>query len=167
MIAVDNNPLSMSEKRGFKHFMKVAVPLFAPPSRKTITKLMDCKFETLSEKIKIDLEKIKQVCLTTDCWTDFNTKTFMGLTVHYPKNAVIISINLGAFPLQERHTSDYLGQQLIRLCTQRKILKSSVTTVITDDAPNIVGAACNTFGSSHHIGCFAHSIQLIPQNAIE
>ena len=128
---------------------------------------MDCKFATLSAKVKNDLKKIKNVPLTTDSWTDFITKIFLGLTVHYSENTVIVTINLGAFPLEERHTSDYLEQQLNTLCTDWNILKETVSAVITDNVPNIVKAVCNMFRSSHNFGCFVHSIQLVPQSAIE
>ena len=56
MIAVDDMPLMTTEKRGFLKFAKVASSLYKPPSRTTITRLMDAKYKTLSDKLKADLK---------------------------------------------------------------------------------------------------------------
>ncbi|KAK8669740.1 hypothetical protein V6N13_107164 [Hibiscus sabdariffa] len=40
MVIVDELPLSFVEREGFRHFCKIAVPSFVPPSRATITR--DC-----------------------------------------------------------------------------------------------------------------------------
>lgn len=52
MIAADDMPLMTTERRGFKKFLKVVVPRYTPPSRKTITRYMDAKYDTLSSKVK-------------------------------------------------------------------------------------------------------------------
>ncbi|KAK8693879.1 hypothetical protein V6N13_071446 [Hibiscus sabdariffa] len=40
MVVVDELPFSFVEREGFRHFCKIAVPSFVPPSRATITR--DC-----------------------------------------------------------------------------------------------------------------------------
>ncbi|KAL4366731.1 hypothetical protein GQ457_05G015310 [Hibiscus cannabinus] len=38
MVVVDELPFSFVERKGFRHFCKIAVPSFVPPSRATITR---------------------------------------------------------------------------------------------------------------------------------
>lgn len=84
MIAVDDMPLLTSERSGFQKFAKVAAPLYKPPSRKTVTRLLDAKYETLSDSVKQKLKNVKHISLTADNWTEKNTsKSYLGLTVHY------------------------------------------------------------------------------------
>ncbi|KAK3928033.1 Zinc finger BED domain-containing protein 4 [Frankliniella fusca] len=48
-----NLPLSLSDGEGFKYFVSKAVPLWKPPSRRTITGLMEDKFEVLSSMLAV------------------------------------------------------------------------------------------------------------------
>ncbi|XP_029672945.1 zinc finger BED domain-containing protein 1-like, partial [Formica exsecta] len=84
MIAKDNLPFAIVEKEGFKTFMRIVAPLYKIPSRKKITSLVEEKYEFLSGMIKTQFSNIKNLCLTTDIWTDtLNTKSFLGLTAHF------------------------------------------------------------------------------------
>ena len=55
------------ECRGFKQFIKTAAPHYKPPSRRTLTRNVDVKYETL--KVKAELVKVKSLCLTSDTRT--------------------------------------------------------------------------------------------------
>lgn len=66
MIAKDNLPFRIVEKEGFQTFMNTVLPLYKIPSRKSITHLMEEKYEPLSSMIKVQLSKIKYLSLTTD-----------------------------------------------------------------------------------------------------
>jgi len=84
MIAKDNMPLNAIEKPGLLKLLKVTVPLYKPPKRKHLTKLMDQKFEAMVVIVKIQLNKIKCMSLTADIWTDSHTTTsYLGITAHY------------------------------------------------------------------------------------
>ena len=47
------------------------------------------------------------------------------------------------------------------------MLRSSISAIITDNAVDIVKAVNDTFGRSLHIACLAHTIQLVPNVAME
>ncbi|KYN28701.1 hypothetical protein ALC57_01877 [Trachymyrmex cornetzi] len=49
MISVDKMVLSTVENKGFRYLMKITVPLYKPPSRKTITKLIEAQYRSLKE----------------------------------------------------------------------------------------------------------------------
>lgn len=69
MIAKDNLPFNTVEKEGFKYFIKIAVPLYKTPGRKTITTLIEEKYVVLSNIMKVKLSSVEYLCLTTDAWT--------------------------------------------------------------------------------------------------
>ncbi|XP_033218472.1 uncharacterized protein LOC117173933 [Belonocnema kinseyi] len=115
-----------------------------------------------------DLSLKPSESLNTHNWTDRNTnKSYLGLTVHYPEPSSIKSVELECFPLNESHTSDCLCTQLDNLCQEWNILRSSISSVITDNAANIVKAIHDMFGKSLHLPCLAPTIQLIPELAME
>ena len=170
IIASDNMPLQTPENRGFRKFAATACPLFKIPSRKTLTRMMDAKYESLSYKVKITLANVQHLSLRTDCWTESKaTKTYMALTVHYPLEGSpsIVSTSLGCFPLNESHTVLYLGTELQKLCTEWNISKSKITSFTTDNGSNVIKAIGDSFGESLRIPCFAHSLQLVPECAIK
>ena len=158
--------------------MQVVAPLYKPPSRKTITSMLDSKYATLSAKVKADLENIESLSLTTDCWTEMgHSKSYMGVTVHYPHSNLpkIVSINLGCFPLDNNHTDNYLSSELAKICTEWNIKKNVIVAIVTDNAANAVKSVKDFFDIekendlmiNQHIPCFAHTVQLVPGNAIK
>lgn len=70
MIAKDNMPLSTTEKPGFVYCMSKAAPMYKIPSRKTVTKLLQGKYDVLSSLVKSKLASIQFMSITADIWTD-------------------------------------------------------------------------------------------------
>ncbi|KAJ8915340.1 hypothetical protein NQ315_008226 [Exocentrus adspersus] len=134
MIAKDNLPLNRVENEGFRYFMGTVAPLYKPPSRKTISNLIDNKYDVLSGIIKIKLSVVSSVTLTTDVWTEtMNTKSFLGITCHFYADNQLHSITIGVHELSERHTSDYLEECLRSVMTDWNISVENVTAVVTDN----------------------------------
>jgi len=76
MIVKDGLPLSMTEKQGFKEYCKIATPHFKLPSRRTICRMLDNKYEIIENAFKKVLSSRAYVTLTTDVWTDtMNSKS--------------------------------------------------------------------------------------------
>lgn len=81
MMAKDNMLLNTPDKEGFQFFMKTVAPHYKLGGRKMFTKLIDQKYEVLSDAFKSKLEKVSNFVLTTNVWTDtLNTKSFLGIT---------------------------------------------------------------------------------------
>lgn len=168
MITVDNLPLWTTEKRGFKKFIQSVAPLYKPPSRKTITTLIDHKYSTLSSKVQAELASIQHLSLTTDAWTETKTtQSYLGVTVHYLKELSMKAVNIGAFPLNERHTGEYISDQLSLICEKWNIKEGSIVAVVTDNGANMVKSVSLAFGKKKHLSCFSHTLQLIPTKAME
>ena len=170
MIVADNMPLQIPENRRFRKFAATACPLYKLPSRKTLTRMMDAKYESLGDRVKITLANVQHLSFTTDCWTESKTtKTHMALIVHYPleDSSTIGSTNLGCFPFNESHTGLYLGTELQKLCTEWNISKSEITSFKTDNGSNVIKAIGDSFGEALRVPCFAHALQLVPECAMQ
>lgn len=162
MIAKDNLSFNTVEKKGFQYLMKMTVPLYKVPGRKTIITLMEEKYDFLTNIMKIKLSTVKHLCITTDIWTDtLNTRSYLGMTVHFAANGKLTSVIIGVTELSERHTSDYLAQWLSQICTEWHIQTDNVVAVVTDNGANIVKAVNDIFGKSKHLPCFAHTLNLV------
>lgn len=84
MIVKDDFPLRLTEKTGFRTFMKAAQPLYQIPSEPNITKKIELKYDELREKFGDILTNAESICLTTDIWTHSSTmKSYLGVTAHY------------------------------------------------------------------------------------
>ncbi|XP_066596242.1 E3 SUMO-protein ligase ZBED1-like [Prorops nasuta] len=151
MLAKDNMPYQTVEKEG-----------------KTITKLMEEKYDVLSTMIKNNLSKVENLSLTTDIWTDpLNTRSYLGVTSHYIVNSKHKSVTIGVTELTERHTSDYIESWFLDIINDWKIKSDSIVVVVSDSGANIKKAIKDAFGSEKHLSCIAHTLNLIPAKVIE
>ncbi|CAD0205153.1 unnamed protein product [Chrysodeixis includens] len=167
MICKDHQPFSIVENEGFRTLMKTVAPQYKLPSRTTLRRWLDDKYEVISETIKTMLSSIEDITLTTDIWSDtLNMKSFLGITAHFGIDIELHSVTLGVYELGERHTSDYLSEILVKVCQDWRIDQENVTAVVTDNAANIVKAIELTFGKRKHIPCFAHTLNLAAEGTM-
>lgn len=167
MIVKDNLPLNTTEKEGFKHLMKNISPLYKIPGRKCMTKLIDDKYEALSLVVKNRFNKIENITLTSDIWTEtMNTKSFLGVTAHFYFHEQIHSIIIGVVELSENHTAEYIGDCLMSICEEWNIPLDKITSVVTDNGSNMVKAVSNVFGKNKHLPCFAHTLDLVASKIV-
>lgn len=142
MLCKDGEPIYMVEHKGFLHLMKTLAPQYKVPTRKTMKKYIEEKYDVMTTLIK-DRLKGKKCTLTTDIWTDNGMESYLSLTVHYfDGNEGIESSTLGVTPMTERHTSEYLAEQLTTWCNEWGISPKTdnVTAVVTDNSANIFKA---------------------------
>lgn len=167
MIAKDNMPLHTVEKEGFQAFVKTLMPLYKIPSCKTVIHLLLEKYKCLSSIVKDELHSAKNICLTTDVWTDsLNTKSFLGITSHL-KNKKYKSVTIGVTELVERHTTENLQQWLQDIISEWNIQLEHIVVITSDNGANIKKAIIDGFGADKHFPCFAHTLNLVPSRIIE
>lgn len=169
MLVKDNMPLSSIEKDGFNYFMKKALPMYTVPSRKTITKLISSKYDALCVQIKNKLSLVESTSLTTDIWTNtINTKSYLGMTVHFLSlcKLKLESVTLGVLELDEYHTSENIVRWLNNSLKTWGIDKRKIFLVVTDNGSNIKNIVYECFGKDKHLPCFAHTLNLVVQNAL-
>lgn len=168
MIAKDHLPFRVVEKEGYRIFMNGILPLYQIPSRKTITHLIEEKYDILSYMIKTQLSEVKYVSLTTDIWTEsLNTRSFLGLTAHFLVEEQHKSIVIGVVEMTERHQSEYLKMSLLNLIDNWNINIENILAVVSDNAANIKKAIIDAFGADKHLPCFAHTLNLVPGKIID
>lgn len=102
MIAKDGLPLNTVEKAGFNYLMKVVAPLYKVPARKTITHMIDDKYDILSTQLKLKIQEVEALSLTADVWTDpHNSQSYLGLTGHCIHENKLMSIIFGVTALTD------------------------------------------------------------------
>ncbi|XP_046753163.1 E3 SUMO-protein ligase ZBED1-like [Diprion similis] len=148
--------------------MKKVAPLYHIPSRKINTKLIEQKYQVLSNLVKIQLSGIDHLTLTTDVWTDtLNTKSFLGITAHFVSEGELVSIVIGVTELNERHTAENLGWWLLKITSDWNIKNESILAIVTDNASNITKAITDVFGSDKQLPCFVDTLNLVASRIIE
>ncbi|XP_075147197.1 E3 SUMO-protein ligase ZBED1-like [Haematobia irritans] len=168
MVVKDNLPLQTPQKEGFQLFCKKLQPLYKPPSVITFVQNLNKKYGELSGKVKKELETVDSVCLTTDLWTHKHTmQGYLGLTAHYLLGTNIKSVELGAYPMDERKTIENLRVRLREICDSWGLHDEKISAILSDGGANVKGAIRQEFGNFKHISCFAHSINNIGQRVID
>lgn len=164
MICKEYHPFSLVDDTEFKKFVALLCPGYKLPSRKTLSKsLLPQMYTDLLGQVKTKLADAVAVSLTTDSWTSINNQSFMAITVHFiNSNSVLCSNLLGCFEFTERHTSINLAAMLRSQCKEWNI-ESKLMAIVTDNAANVTAAANEV---SNHIGCYAHTLNLIVKSAI-
>ncbi|OXU19649.1 hypothetical protein TSAR_000963 [Trichomalopsis sarcophagae] len=168
MIAKDKIPYSTVENEGFETFVKYVAPLFKVPSRLTVTRLMQNKYDVLSEIIKTELSTVQSISLTADIWTDtLNNKSYIGVTYHYIFGNKHKSIMIGVTELTDHHTADNIKSWLLTIVQDWHINMDSIVAFVSDNAANIKKAIIDEFGIDKWLPCLTHTLNLIPAKLIK
>uniref|UniRef100_A0A3Q3FFT6 BED-type domain-containing protein n=1 Tax=Labrus bergylta TaxID=56723 RepID=A0A3Q3FFT6_9LABR len=164
MIALDLQPFSIVEDKGFRQYTKELNPNYVLPSRKTLSNsIIPELYRRTHEKVQERVDKAEAVCLTTDCWTSRTTTSFMSVTCHFISDFQNVSVLLDCLEMSDRHTADNLAEQLLRVAREWNIVHK-VVACVSDNAANVVKAIQNT--GWPHLFCFAHTLNLIVHSGI-
>jgi hypothetical protein len=168
MIVRDGLPIDIVEGEGFLNLMKTLEPRIGIPSRKTITKMIDDRFDLLKRHVQTWLRSVEWLSLTSDIWTDtLNTKAYLALTAHFVCDNKMRNIILGVREMVTTHTSANIQNLIEHVLLEWNINKEKVVAFITDNGANMVKAGRDTFGKNKQIFCFAHTLNLVVKDAIE
>lgn len=169
MICKDSQPFQIVENEGFLNLMKTACPLYKVPSRFTLKRMLDTKYDIIREHFKGKLQNVSGLTLTTDIWTDtMQTRSFLGVTVLFcNEEDNLESVSLGVYDLTQSHTAEYIANTLLKICEEWNIESNKIMAVVTDAGANIVKAIEIAFGRSRHIPCYAHMLNLVAQKSID
>lgn len=85
MIALDNEPLSLVERIGFKRLMEKAVPQYKIPGRTYMTeKIIPDIYNRICSKIEASISRATTISVTSDIWTcQRNNESFLSFTGHW------------------------------------------------------------------------------------
>ena len=173
----DGLPLYTIEKAGYQHMMSVLERRYDIPSRKTLARKVETKYENaqkcLQDYIKKELDSKKSFfcSLTTDMWSSNTTDPYMAVTMHYvTEDWDLQSKLLQCAYIPGSHTGDMLADALMECLCEWGLAKTTnissefgaslpcVSGVVTDNGANIVKACSNL--QVNKIPCFGHCLNL-------
>ncbi|KZS02545.1 Uncharacterized protein APZ42_000377, partial [Daphnia magna] len=159
-------PLSLVEEKNFREFVLHIDPRLTIPCRNTMTHtILPNLYREAKAKLVKELEGIKQVALTTDCWTSINNEGYMTVTVHYLSDKLkMVSRVLNTIMIEESHTAVNLAKELRKIVTEWNLM-NKISAVVTDNAANIVKAVSD-INNWRHVPCFAHTLSLAVKDAV-
>lgn len=164
LICMNQLPLSFCSSSGFLQFMAVVEPNYRAIKEEALKKRLHFYKSTVEEKIRNNLKAVKSVVCTSDCWSSLAQHSYITITAHALNNDWSpMSFTLTTQEMEERHTALNIADKLENVFFSWEI-KDKVTTVITDNAKNVVNAVqllSNTTNNNiSDVTCAAHSLQL-------
>lgn len=136
-----NLPLSLVEHSAFRDFMKECVPKWEPMSTKKLKNVIIASFKgNVRSTIYEKLQKIKDLSLTIDGWSDRRGRGFLGITCHFIDEKMAPQTYLIDFVrMKSPHTSENIQRQTEYVLDSYNI-KEKVFRIITDNASNMIKA---------------------------
>lgn len=161
MCARDLRPLNIVEGGGFKDFCKELNPSYEVPCRTTIAKYVSLSYDLM----KSDLVKIMSsqpgISLTTDHWTSLATEGYITVTGHFiDENWNYNNCVLATRKTTEKHTGENIRADLKSVCQEFAIKDQNITSLVSDNASNMVSCASLLPDNITHVRCFGHTLQL-------
>jgi hypothetical protein len=163
----DYQPFSIAEDRGFVNFTTVLNHSCSLPRRKiTSSNMIPAAYVRCVNNVRETFSSVSSVCLTIDCWISRNLESYLAVTAHFiTQEFRLMSILLGCASMDSQHTSVNLAAEVKRI-TDKFCLSNKVLVIATDNAANITNAIKTELGWKH-FGCYAHTLNLIVQQALK
>jgi hypothetical protein len=123
-------------------------------------------FQEEQVKVKLELSKANYIAVTTDMWTSKTNSSFTGLTGHFWSEAkeCLVSRRLDCARFFGSHTSEAITSELDKMLHFFDI-KEKVVSATADHASNEKKAIKDL--GINYIGCYAHDLNLVVQDAIK
>ncbi|XP_035992599.1 zinc finger BED domain-containing protein 4 [Fundulus heteroclitus] len=166
-IILDDEPLSLVSKVGFRRTIQHLEPRYSMPSRHYILeKTIPQIHKDVRSYIEKQVETATALSFTTDIWSCAHRPlSLLSLTAHWigpdlnPKRAV-----LHAREFRGSHTANAITAAMEHMLLAWKIDKKRVHVVLRDNAANMKKAMDQLGVPS--LGCFAHTLQLVVQHGL-
>ncbi|XP_036346574.1 zinc finger BED domain-containing protein 1-like [Rhagoletis pomonella] len=165
MVVKDLQPFSVVEDTGFKDLLTYLEPGYKIPSRYILSNtLLDAHYSDAQKRLKEELQSVKHISITTDGWTSRATTSYQAVTAHYLLNWELKSALLGCFECHERHTAEYIKNELCNLLSYWEI-QSKIFVSVTDNAANMKAAI--RLAKIEHLPCVAHTLNLVVRAGLQ
>lgn len=168
MIAIDNEPLSIVERVGFKRLMEKAVPQYRMPSRTYMTEnIIPDMYNRIHSKIKSSILQANAISVTSDMWTNqHNYESFLSFTAHWLSPDLILEHGVLAMkPFSGSHTGDNIAKELNAIAEVWDIPKNKIHLLVHDSGANMIkGVRVAQYDSAK---CFIHSLQRSVEESIK
>ncbi|KAH7975781.1 hypothetical protein HPB52_005200 [Rhipicephalus sanguineus] len=166
MLALDLQPYSCVENRGFKELMSDMEPLYKIPSRTTfsrtiIPELYRDTVMAVKERMHAHFQEgVESISLTSDMWTSRSKQSYISLTCHYlTSNFKMRSFALENRSVTESHTACNILEHLQAMMDNWELpLQKVPVYVVTDNARNFHAALRDI--SCVPMQCMGRTLQL-------
>ncbi|CAF1412013.1 unnamed protein product [Adineta steineri] len=164
-IIIDSRSFNDFNKKGMRTFLDEAVPGYVPPHRATVKAALSKRYQHHRHLLKIVLEKVQEIALTTDVWKNSRGTHFICLTAHFFDSKYRnISLTIGFRQLVGDHIAERLGNYILYELESLKITKK-ICSITTDNAANVICATnVSCFGIRY--SCMAHNLNLVVQDGL-
>ena len=126
--------------------------------------LPDC-YSAAKEQLRQQLEEVETCSITTDFWSSCNAQSYITVTCHFLNQFwELKSCVLATCQVKMDHTAENIKTELKRI-TDEWDITDKISCIVTDSAANMIAAARLT--GWRHLPCFAHTLNLIVQEATE
>ena len=104
---------TINEGEGFRQLINLLEPAYHIPSWRTITRLVETRYEERKQELLKELSTAERVAQTTDCWTALTAESYITITCHYisddwqMNSAVLLTESQPG-----RHTADHLAEKM-------------------------------------------------------
>ncbi|KAL4111764.1 hypothetical protein QTP88_015653 [Uroleucon formosanum] len=165
IIVSDYQPHSIVENVGFLEYTKKLQPLYSVPSRKLLTtKFQPQEYNVISSKLKLILENVNDLSITTDMWTSDCNTSYLTVTCHFIHNNRSHSPVLATREVKDSHTGLNIATALTHIFNEWSIA-NKIVTIVSDNGSNIKNAINEHLLKYHH-PCVAHTLNLSVNEAI-
>lgn len=166
-VIIENNlPIHFSESESFREFMKFVEPNYKCPCAETIRNITESKFNNVQNEIRKEMESVRYVAITTDAWTSISNDAFLAVTASYfNKNWELRTPVLATVKLQQRHTAQYLAEEIEHVVTEWNI-SDKISAIVHDNGANIAHVAEIVNTEYTDVSCAAHTLQLVINKAM-
>ena len=168
MIALDDQPFSIVEDRGFRRLIEHIEPRYSLPSRCYFSDIsLPALHEVIATHIHKLLDNVTDISFTMDIWSsNASQMSMLSLTAglmwidhNFEKRAV-----LQAQEIAGSHTGATNASAFDCMFAQWKIKKDNVHVVLRDNARNMQKAMDECVVKS--LGCMAHTLQLAVHDGV-
>lgn len=167
MIALDDQPFSVVEDRGFRRLIEHIEPRYSLPSRRYFSDVsLPALHEVVATHIHKLLDNVTDISFTTDIWSsDVSQMSILSLTAQWiNENFEMTRAVLHAHEFAGSHTGVAIAGAFDCMFATWKIKKDNVHVVLRDNARNMQKAMEECGVKS--LGCMAHTLQLAVHDGV-
>jgi len=161
----DARPFNDFEKEGMRYFLEKAIPVFKPPGRHNVAKILKYKYKRFFKQLKKLLAKPSHIALTADLWLNRRMIHFLAITAHFLDSKFqphSIRISFKRFSKQHlaKNIKEFIIKELDKLGISTKIV-----SITTDCGADIKSATSGSeFG--FRTDCLAHDLNNVVKNSL-
>lgn len=167
MIALDNQPISIVEDKGFSRLMNLIKPKYQIPSRNFFGETcIPQLYQKLRDNVQSELCKSHGISVTSDMWTCMNNLySFLSFTAHWLDDDYSVQhrvLQIKSFFGQ--HTADNIRMEFEEITSIWQIT-AKIHIIMTDSGANIVKAVKDSPFAGER--CFLHILQRVVLEALQ